>query len=57
MVYDFHTHTALSDGDLSPIEFNNYNAVALTDHAATGSLARIIQGVAEVCDLAPILTS
>ena len=58
MVYDFHTHTSLSDGDLSPIELirralvNNYGAIALTDHAATGSLKRIIQETAEVCALA-----
>ena len=31
---------------------NNYRAVALTDHAAIGSLARIIQETAEVCALA-----
>ena len=58
MVYDFHTHTSLSDGDLSPIELirralvNNYRAIALTDHAATGSLKRIIQETVEVCALA-----
>lgn len=58
MVYDFHTHTSLSDGDLSPMELirrasvNNYRAIALTDHAATGSLNRIIQEVTEVCALA-----
>ncbi len=43
-ISDFHTHTSLSDGDLSPIEMirraavNNYSAIALTDHAATGEL-------------------
>ena len=58
MVYDFHTHTSLSDGELSPIELirralvNNYRAIALTDHAATGSLKRIIQETVEVCALA-----
>lgn len=58
MVYDFHTHTSLSDGDLSPIELirraliNNHTAIALTDHAAIGSLKRIIQETAEVCALA-----
>lgn len=58
MVYDFHTHTLLSDGALSPIELirralvNNYRAIALTDHAATGELSRIIQETAEVCALA-----
>ena len=58
MVYDFHTHTLLSDGNLSPIELvrrsliNNHRAIAITDHAATGSLSRIIQETAEVCALA-----
>jgi len=58
MVYDFHTHTSLSDGELSPIELirralaNNYRVIALTDHAATGELNRIIQETAEVCALA-----
>ena len=58
MVYDFHTHTSLSDGVLSPIELirralvNNYRAIAITDHAATGSLNRLIQEAAEVCALA-----
>jgi len=58
MVYDFHTHTSLSDGDLSPMELirralvNNYRAIALTDHAASGSLTRIIAEVNEVCTLA-----
>ncbi|MBI2830530.1 MAG: histidinol phosphate phosphatase domain-containing protein [Chloroflexi bacterium] len=58
MVYDFHTHTSLSDGALSPMELirravtNGYQAVALTDHASVGSLSRMIQEVTEVCTLA-----
>ena len=58
MVYDFHTHTSLSDGELSPMEsikralVNNYHAIALTDHSSTGDLSRIIQEITEVCDLA-----
>jgi len=58
MLYDFHTHTSLSDGALSPIELiryalvNGYHAVALTDHASIGELSRIIQETAEVCALA-----
>ncbi len=58
MVYDFHTHTSLSDGALSPIELirralvNKCRAIALTDHAATGSLNRIIQETTKVCRLA-----
>ena len=58
MLYDFHTHTSLSDGVLSPIELirrasvNNYAAIALTDHAATGTMERIIRETIEVCALA-----
>jgi histidinol phosphatase-like PHP family hydrolase len=58
MVYDFHTHTSLSDGVLSPIELirralvNNYHAIALTDHSSTGELSRIIQETTKVCALA-----
>ena len=55
MVYDFHTHTSLSDGVLSPIELirraavNGYRAVALTDHASLGELGRIIPETMAVC--------
>ncbi len=58
MVYDFHTHTLLSDGVLSPIELirraavNDYAAIALTDHAAPGTMERIIRETVEVCALA-----
>ena len=58
MVYDFHTHTSLSDGALSPMELirraliNNYQAIALTDHASLGELNRIIPEIAQVCALA-----
>jgi putative hydrolase len=58
MVYDFHTHTLLSDGEFSPIELirralvHNYRAIALTDHTSIGELPRIIQEAAEACALA-----
>jgi putative hydrolase len=58
MIYDFHTHTSLSDGELSPMELirralvNNYHAIALTDHASVGELSRIIRETAEICTLA-----
>lgn len=58
MVYDFHTHTCLSDGDLSPIELIRravicgYQAIAITDHVGVGSLERIITEVARDCALA-----
>jgi len=58
MVYDFHTHTTLSDGDLSPIELirravvNGYAAIGLTDHAAAGDMHRIIPEIIQVCNMA-----
>ncbi|MFC1980501.1 histidinol phosphate phosphatase domain-containing protein [Chloroflexota bacterium] len=58
MVYDFHTHTSLSDGALSPMELirralvNSYQSIALTDHTGTDSLNRIIQETTEACALA-----
>jgi len=57
-MYDFHTHTSLSDGTLSPIELirraaeKGYRAIALTDHAGPGSLERVIRETAEDCTLA-----
>jgi putative hydrolase len=58
MVYDYHTHTSLSDGDLSPIEMvrravvNGYTALALTDHAAAGDMERILPEIVQTCELA-----
>jgi len=56
MLYDFHTHTSLSDGELSPIELirraevAGYTAVALTDHAGPGTMERIIRETVETCN-------
>lgn len=58
VVYDFHTHTSLSDGTLSPLELirraseRGYRAIALTDHVGLGSLKRIISEIIEDCALA-----
>jgi putative hydrolase len=58
MIYDFHTHTSLSDGDLSPMEMvrravvAGYKAVALTDHASIGDMQRIVPEIVQVCALA-----
>lgn len=58
MLYDFHTHTFHSDGILSPIELirravvKGYSALAITDHVALGSLARVIKEVSDDCALA-----
>jgi len=58
MVYDFHTHTFLSDGVLSPMELirraliNGYSAIAITDHAGQGYLKRLITEITIDCALA-----
>ena len=58
MIYDFHTHTYLSDGTLSPLELirraaeKGYRGIALTDHVGTGSLERVIREIVEDCRLA-----
>ena len=58
MLSDFHTHTFLSDGVLSPLELirravvQGYSAIAITDHVATGSLSRIINELRQDCALA-----
>jgi histidinol phosphatase-like PHP family hydrolase len=58
MVYDFHTHTSLSDGVLSPLELvrralvNGYHAIAITDHVGIGYLERLIDEIAADCALA-----
>jgi putative hydrolase len=55
MLADFHTHTCLSDGVLSPIELIRrahvlgLGAIALTDHAGPGSLGRVIEEVKKDC--------
>jgi len=58
MLYDFHTHTFHSDGELSPVELvhrafvNGYAAIAITDHIAVGSLSRVIAEISADCALA-----
>ncbi|MBI2886290.1 MAG: histidinol phosphate phosphatase domain-containing protein [Chloroflexi bacterium] len=57
MVYDFHTHTILSDGVLSPVELvrravvHGYRAMAITDHAGLGSVERIVRELTRECEL------
>jgi histidinol phosphatase-like PHP family hydrolase len=47
-VYDLHTHTTLSDGDLLPIELVRraavlgYRTLAITDHVDPGTLSQVI---------------
>ena len=58
MVYDFHTHTFLSDGVLAPIELirraivNQYTTLGISDHAGIGTMERVIAEVALDCRLA-----
>jgi putative hydrolase len=58
MVYDFHTHTSISDGALSPLELvrralvNGYHAIAITDHVGIGYLKRLITEITADCALA-----
>ena len=58
MAYDFHTHSTLSDGSLSPVELirrahvAGYEGLAITDHAGIGSLARFAQELSRDCALA-----
>ncbi|MFC1993840.1 histidinol phosphate phosphatase domain-containing protein [Chloroflexota bacterium] len=58
MVYDFHTHTFLSDGALSPLELARraliagYRAIGITDHVGVGYLERMASELAEDCMLA-----
>jgi len=58
MLYDFHTHTTLSDGVLSPMELirraivNGYSALGITDHTSASTMGRIIREVRRDCDLA-----
>ena len=58
MLYDFHTHTFLSDGVLSPVELirravsNGYTAIAVTDHAGLGDQDRVLDILVKECDMA-----
>jgi histidinol phosphatase-like PHP family hydrolase len=57
-VYDFHTHSLLSDGELIPVELirravvAGYAAIGITDHCGHGSLERVIAEVTADCALA-----
>ena len=58
MVYDFHTHTFLSDGSLSPLELarrayiNGYRGLAITDHVGVGTLERVLGELKDDCAMA-----
>ena len=54
-MYDFHTHTFLSDGVLSPIELirralvRGYRAIGVTDHVGVGNLEYVIKTLVKDC--------
>lgn len=58
MLYDFHTHTFLSDGELSPAELirrarvNGYTAIAVTDHVGLWDQERVLEILVRECEMA-----
>ncbi len=58
MLFDFHTHTTLSDGELLPMELirraivNDYRALGISDHVSASTIARVIKEVGADCELA-----
>jgi histidinol phosphatase-like PHP family hydrolase len=58
MLFDFHTHTLLSEGVLLPIELihralqRGYAAIGITDHASRGHLLAVLEAVTADCELA-----
>ena len=58
MLYDFHTHTFLSDGSLSPLELsyrcyqNGYDILAITDHASLAGLEGLLARLISDCESA-----
>ena len=57
-MYDFHTHTFLSDGALSPIELirralvRGYRAMAVTDHVGLGNVEFVVKTLVIDCEQA-----
>ena len=57
MVYDFHTHTFLSDGVLSPTELvrraqlQGYRVIAITDHVGMGNLQAVVETLVRECEV------
>ena len=58
VLFDFHTHTFFSDGELSPIELlrrchvAGYTAVAVTDHASPANVDTLVPALARDCRIA-----
>lgn len=58
-MFDFHTHTFLSDGVLSPVELirrahhvNGYRVMAVTDHVGHGNLEFVLKTLIKDCEVA-----
>ena len=57
-VYDFHTHSTLSDGALLPMELlrrcvvNDYGGVLISDHSSASTMERVIVEAGRDCALA-----
>jgi histidinol phosphatase-like PHP family hydrolase len=55
LIHDFHTHSFLSDGVLSPIELirravvAGYATIAVTDHAGPGNVERVLEQLIPEC--------
>ena len=58
MLYDFHTHTTLSDGALLPMELirrcivRGYSALGISDHTSASTMGRVVREVRRDCALA-----
>lgn len=58
MLFDFHTHTTLSDGVLLPTELirravvAGYTALGISDHCSASTMERVISEVKRDCELA-----
>ncbi len=58
MIFDFHTHTFLSDGELSPIEsvrralVKGYEVIGITDHVSDANCLQVVEAVLRDCNLA-----
>ena len=57
-MYDFHTHTFLSDGVLAPIELIRraikigYQVMAITDHVGPGNMEFVLKTLTADCEMA-----
>ena len=56
-MFDFHTHTFLSDGVLSPIELVRraikcgYRVMAITDHVGPGNMEFVLKTLIADCEM------